>query len=173
MRRAAKYLYWRGVEIDLIVPRLLMSLPLIYSWRTAALNRIGCDLHPTARIEAGARLIGRNLSMGEGAYVNSGVLLDTSRRPITLGARVHVGPRAMLLTDGHDVGRGDQRAGEWTHKPVAVGDGAWVGAGAIVLPGVTVAPGCVIAAGAVVARDTEPHGLYAGVPATRVRDLTP
>jgi acetyltransferase-like isoleucine patch superfamily enzyme len=40
-----------------------------------------------------------------------------------------------------------------------------------VLPGVTVAAGCVTAAGAVVAADTEPDGLYAGVPATRIRDL--
>lgn len=52
-----------------------------------------------------------------------------------------------------------------------VGDGCWIGANATILPGVTVAPGCVIAAGAVVTKDTEPDGLYAGVPARRVRDL--
>lgn len=32
-------------------------------------------------------------------------------------------------------------------------------------------PGCVIAAGAVVTRDAEPDGLYAGVPARRIRSL--
>jgi acetyltransferase-like isoleucine patch superfamily enzyme len=31
---------------------------------------------------------------------------------------------------------------------------------------------CVVAAGAVVTGDCEPDGLYAGVPARRVRDLT-
>ena len=42
---------------------------------------------------------------------------------------------------------------------------------AIILPGVTIAEGCVIAAGAVVNKSTEPDGLYAGVPARRVKDL--
>jgi maltose O-acetyltransferase len=42
-----------------------------------------------------------------------------------------------------------------------------------VLPGVTVGDGCVIAAGAVVNADCQPDGLYAGVPARRVRDLEP
>ena len=37
--------------------------------------------------------------------------------------------------------------------------------------GVTVGDGCVLAAGAVVTGDCEPDGLYAGVPARRVKDL--
>jgi maltose O-acetyltransferase len=41
----------------------------------------------------------------------------------------------------------------------------------MLLPGVTVGDGCVIAAGSVVTGDCEPHGVYAGVPAKRVRDL--
>jgi maltose O-acetyltransferase len=40
-----------------------------------------------------------------------------------------------------------------------------------VLPGVTIGAGCAVAAGAVVTADCEPDGLYAGVPARRVRDL--
>ncbi|WP_447643573.1 acyltransferase [Nocardioides zeae] len=52
-----------------------------------------------------------------------------------------------------------------------IGNGAWIGARALILPGVSVSEGCVIAAGAVVNRNTEPHGLYAGVPARRIRDL--
>jgi hypothetical protein len=39
------------------------------------------------------------------------------------------------------------------------------------LPGVVIGPGCVIAAGAVVVSDCKPNGLYAGVPARRLRDL--
>jgi acetyltransferase-like isoleucine patch superfamily enzyme len=41
----------------------------------------------------------------------------------------------------------------------------------MIMPGVEVGPGCVVAAGAVVIKDCEPNGLYAGVPAKRVRDL--
>ena len=38
--------------------------------------------------------------------------------------------------------------------------------------GVTVGDGCVVAAGAVVREDCEPGGLYAGVPARRVKKLS-
>ena len=47
----------------------------------------------------------------------------------------------------------------------------WLGARVVVLPGVQVAPGCIVGAGAVVTRDTEPDGVYVGVPARRIRDL--
>jgi maltose O-acetyltransferase len=54
---------------------------------------------------------------------------------------------------------------------VSVGNGSWLGTGVTVLPGVTIGEGCVIAAGAVVTADCAPDGLYAGVPARRIRDL--
>lgn len=57
------------------------------------------------------------------------------------------------------------------HRDVRIGMGTWIGAGAVVLPGVTIGPGCVVAAGAVVVRHCEPNGLYAGVPARRVKEI--
>ncbi|WP_372495087.1 acyltransferase [Nocardioides pinisoli] len=50
-------------------------------------------------------------------------------------------------------------------------NGAWIGAAVTVLPGVTIGPGCVVAAGSVVTADCQANGLYAGVPARRIRDL--
>jgi maltose O-acetyltransferase len=47
----------------------------------------------------------------------------------------------------------------------------WMGARVTVLPGVTVGDGCVIAAGAVVTKDCEPGGVYAGLPARRIRSV--
>ncbi len=91
--------------------------------------------------------------------------------PIRIGERVRVGPRTMILTGAHEIGDRTRRGGDLTPRPVTVGDGCWLGAGVTVLPGVTVAPGCVVGAGAVVTRDTAPDGVYAGVPARRVRDL--
>jgi maltose O-acetyltransferase len=140
--------------------------------RTRLLNRFGCRLHPSARIEMGATLIGRNLVGGDGAYVNTGVLIDAANATVTIGNAVHIGPRAVLLTDTHDLGPVEQRAGANQSVPLTIGDGVWIGAAAVLLPGAVIAPGCVIAAGAIVTGDTEPNGLYAGVPARRVRDLT-
>jgi sugar O-acyltransferase (sialic acid O-acetyltransferase NeuD family) len=50
-------------------------------------------------------------------------------------------------------------------------DRCFVGLNATIRDGVRLAEGSFIAAGAVVAADTEPDGLYVGVPARRVKDL--
>jgi maltose O-acetyltransferase len=114
---------------------------------------------------------GRRLAIGAGSFVNTGCLLDASA-PLTIGNHVSIGHGAMLVTSTHDLGGEAQRAGAWTARPVTVEDGVWIGARALILPAVTVGRGCVVAAGAVVQSDCEPNGLYAGVPARRVRDLS-
>ncbi|NED96367.1 hypothetical protein G1H11_13735 [Phytoactinopolyspora alkaliphila] len=57
-----------------------------------------------------------------------------------------------------------------TGRPVSIADDVWIGATATVTPGTFVAEGCIIGAGAVVTRDTEPYGIYGGVPARRLRE---
>ena len=52
---------------------------------------------------------------------------------------------------------------------VRIGSDVWIGVGATVLDGVDVSDGSVIAAGAVVTKNTEPYGIYAGIPAKLVR----
>nr|WP_246298615.1 DapH/DapD/GlmU-related protein [Nocardioides panaciterrulae] len=79
--------------------------------------------------------------------------------------------RVLFCTATHEIGPASRRAGEQVKADITVGDGVWIGAGAQVMPGVTIGDGCVIAAGTVVVRDCAPHGMYAGVPARRVRDL--
>lgn len=54
--------------------------------------------------------------------------------------------------------------------PVCIGNNVLLSRNCILLPGVRIADGCVIGAGAVVTKDTEPFGIYAGVPARRIAD---
>lgn len=110
-----------------------------------------------------------SVTCGPGCFINNQVYFDAG--PVRLGTGVFLGPRSMILTGDHPIGDPSRRAGDGSHNPVSIGDGSWVGAGAIILPGVTIHEGCVIGAGAVVVSDCEPHGVYAGVPARRIRDL--
>lgn len=50
-----------------------------------------------------------------------------------------------------------------------IGERCFLGLNSTIRDGVSVAPGCFIAAGALVTADTEPDGLYMGVPARRHR----
>ncbi|QHC60054.1 acyltransferase [Rathayibacter sp. VKM Ac-2760] len=137
-------------------------------WR--ALRALGWRDLAAPTIKRGGWINGHRLSIGPGGFLAVGVYLDAAA-PITIGREVMIGPHAMVLTSTHAVGGPERRGGASEYHPVSIGDGCWIGAGAIVLPGVAVAAGCVIAAGAVVTEDTEPHGLYGGVPARRLKDL--
>ena len=53
--------------------------------------------------------------------------------------------------------------------PTKIGSDVWIGTKAVVRDGVTIGHGCVIGAGAVVTKDTEPYGIYVGVPAKLTR----
>ncbi|MCV7679015.1 MULTISPECIES: acyltransferase [Micrococcus] len=138
--------------------------------RPARLDRFGLRAPQGVWISANVRILDPTLlTLGEGVYLNREVYIDNG--PVTLGRNVYVGPRAMIITAKHSLGGPELRAGDGGPEPVVIGDGTWIGAGAIILPGLTVGAECIVAAGAVVTKDCTPNGLYAGVPARRIRDL--
>ncbi len=158
--------------LALIVPSRAVSVPM----RRRLMQACGVHLDDSAWICEGTEWRcddPGDITVGRETFVNYGSLIDASWGPIEIGAEVWIAPRVTLVTASHEIGPASRRAGAFRRLPLSVGDGCWLGLGSTVLPGVTVAPGCVIAAGAVVARDTAPDGLYAGVPARRLRDLPP
>jgi acetyltransferase-like isoleucine patch superfamily enzyme len=78
----------------------------------------------------------------------------------TVGHHDEITDRPMALTG--------EKAG-----PITLEEDVWVSANVTITANTTIAKGCVIGANAVVTRDTEPMGLYAGVPARRLRDRGP
>lgn len=134
------------------------------------LRRLGFDIAAGARIRGGATITGRRIALGPNTYVGAEPFLDGDAG-ITVGADCDLGPRVSIYSVTHEIGTRHHRAGAQRQRPVHIGNGVWIGGSATVLPGVQIGDGCIIAAGAVVAHDCKPHGLYAGVPARRVRDL--
>ena len=124
-----------------------------------------------AYIWPGVEIHGTRCVIGDGSWINCGVHFDCSEAEVAIGKNVGVAMGVMFVTSSHEIGNSERRAGVMHYQPVTVEDGVWIGARAVILPGCTVGHGCVIAAGAVVAQSCEANGLYAGVPARRVRDL--
>lgn len=108
------------------------------------------------------------ISIGDRTFLNRSCYI---RPNVTVGKNVNLGPFVKLITDGHEVGGPEKRAGDNHWKPIVIGDGAWLGAGVMVLGGVTIGASTIVAAGAVVTRDLPPNVLAAGIPATVVRQL--
>ncbi|MGU3432738.1 DapH/DapD/GlmU-related protein [Actinomycetes bacterium M1A6_2h] len=114
----------------------------------------------------------RNISIGDGSFINSDVMLE-GWGGIDIGSNVDIGPRVTVLTSTHILGPAQRRAGRLASKRVVIGDGSWIGAGAIIFPGVTIGPGAVVGAGAVVLRDVPADVMVVGVPAEIARDYVP
>lgn len=137
--------------------------------RLRLLQRQGLDIEP-AQIYPRCYFHSANLHVGRDAMLNHGVHIENVER-VVIGPRTQVGIFTTIVTSTHEIGDHEMRAAAWHRHPVSVGAGCWLGARVLILPGVTVGDGCIVAAGAVVADDCRPDGLYAGVPARRVRDL--
>jgi len=170
--RKLPWMVWHNLATivrDLWVNRLGGSVLLPYPLRWVVYRIYGIQAQ-TINIKSGRWFTGRRVRLGKGVFVNHGVLFD-ALGGIEVGDNCRLGMQVLLCTSTHELGGPEQRAGRAVGRPIVVGRGCWLGARVLVLPGVTIGEGCVVAAGAVVTSDCAPHGLYAGVPARRLRDL--
>jgi len=119
-------------------------------------------------VQLGCRFLnGRKISLGQRNVINFGCLFDGRKFQVHTGDDVSIGPKASILTLGHDPQSPDfaDRGGD-----VIIGNRVWIGYQAIILPGVEIGEGSVVAAGAVVTKSVEPFTIVAGVPARKVGD---
>jgi acetyltransferase-like isoleucine patch superfamily enzyme len=133
-------------------------------------------LHPrlsfanSAHIAPLCSLEHNRIRIGRSCYINRGVQF-CGHEDIVIGNDCAVGFETMFVTVSHDGCHQDRRSSGHVELPIAVGNGVWIGARVTILPGAVIEDGCIIAAGAVVTGRCLAHGLYAGVPARRVKDL--
>jgi len=141
--------------------------------RFLLLRTVGLDLQ-TKSVKAKCYFNTKNVSIGKDTYINyncSFYSADKQGGLINIGRSCFFAMNVLVITMTHATGTARQRAGEKKYYPVTIEDGCWIGANSTILPGVCIGKGCIIAAGSVVNTDCAPHGLYAGVPARRIKDL--
>lgn len=84
------------------------------------------------------------VSIRDHTFINSDSYI---RQQTVIGSRVLLGPFVRLISDTHDLGTTQQRAGKGKVAAVTVGDGAWIGANVTVIGPVTIGAGSMVAAG--------------------------
>lgn len=117
-------------------------------------------IHPSA-------IIGENVSIGKGTVIIAGVVVNTS---------AEIGECCIINTSstiGHDV-----KVLDFTHIAPGVnvaghtiiGKNCWIGIGTSVIQNINICDDCFIGAGAVVVKNIGISGVYAGIPAKKIRD---
>jgi len=161
------FTYWKYIN-------WIQSSPLMPAWlRTQFLILCGAKIHSSVRISSHVFIGSNRLSISKNVFINIGCFLDGNEE-IVIEEAVRVGPYTKFLTASHTINPDIfRRAGisKNINLPVFVGRGSWIGIGATILPGVRIEEGCIIGAGALVIKSTKPNGLYAGLPARRIKDL--
>lgn len=138
-----------------------------HSWRSLLLRIFGaklgstCHFYPKARIWAPWNLICEDrVTLGDDAEIYN-------PSPLTMGSHCIVSQGAYICGATHEYNNPEFRL---VHFPMRLGPYSWVCARATVNPGVNVGAGAILALGSVATRDLEPFGIYAGIPARKVKE---
>jgi putative colanic acid biosynthesis acetyltransferase WcaF len=120
-----------------------------------------CHFYPGSKIWAPWNLTCADLvAVGDGAEIYNPA-------PLRLGSHAIVSQGAYVCGATHDF---DDPAFPLLAFSMDIGAYAWICARALVSPGVNVCEGAVLGLGSVATRDLEPWGVYAGVPAVKVKE---
>jgi acetyltransferase-like isoleucine patch superfamily enzyme len=114
----------------------------------------------------------KNLTIGKGTFVNSGVRFQCPNGgEITIGRNVLIGPNSQFETLNHEISLNENGRRPNIIKPIIIEDFVWIGARAVILQGVKIGKGSIIAAGAVVTKDVPANSIVGGVPAKLIKTI--
>ncbi|MDT8861131.1 acyltransferase [Alkalihalobacillus sp. MEB130] len=164
MKHSLSTIIW-NLLVNVIAKSILTHQKIRY-----ILYRIAGMRTKSPNIRSGCTFRGKSIFIEKGVFLNHNVFIDAWER-VTIKENTAIGFDVLICTSSHKIGDTHKRSGESKRKSIVIGKGCWIGARATILSGVTIGDGCVIAAGAVVNKDCKPNGLYAGVPAKRIKDL--
>lgn len=104
------------------------------------------------------------ISVAQGTVIGDRCELD-GRGGLVIGKNCNLSSEVHIWSAQHSVQSSNF---EYTTQKVEIGDYCWISSNTIILPGVKMGDGSVLAAGAVLTKDTEPYGVYAGIPAKKI-----
>jgi putative colanic acid biosynthesis acetyltransferase WcaF len=143
------------------------SLRPMFAWRAMVLRIFGakmgpgCKFYPKSKVWAPWNLVCEDLV----AVADDAEIYNPS--PIYFGSHAIVSQGAYICGATHLYNEPEFRLVSF---PMRLGAYSWICARAAVNPGVNVGEGAILALGSVATKDLEPFGIYAGVPARKVKE---
>lgn len=139
----------------------------LHAWRALLLRSFGAQMGPRCHFYPGSRVWAPwNLICADQVSAADGVEIYNPA-PIRFGSHAILSQQAYICGATHDY---DDPAFPLIAYSMSFGDFSWICARASVAPGVDVGEGAVLGLGSVATRSLEPWTVYAGVPATKVKE---
>jgi putative colanic acid biosynthesis acetyltransferase WcaF len=139
----------------------------LHAWRAFLLRCFGatlgpdCHFYPRSKVWAPWNLVcADQITLADGAEIYNPA-------PMRFGSHVIISQDGFLCGATHDY---DDPRFPLLAYAMEFGAYSWVCARASVAPGVNLGEGAVLGMGSVATRDLEPWGVYAGVPAVKVKE---
>lgn len=136
-------------------------------WKRYLLRLFGAKVSSKAVVYSTAKIfMPWNLTMEDYACIADDVQCYNAA-PIHIGANATISQRAFLCTASHDISDPHHKQ---IHKPITIGDRAWVCAESYIGPGVTIGEGAVVGARGCVYKDVKPWTVVGGNPAKYIKE---
>jgi len=160
---------------------------------------IGQEVKIGNGVKIGSMAILSNTEIGDNSFIEGRVITTGyGRGKIRIGKECYVGIYNVMdwsndITIGDYVHISGPSTGIWTHSsaemclnsiplnekteefrptaPVVIGSNVYIGGNCTIYPGVTIEHHSIIAPNSAVTKDVEPHTMYGGVPAIKIKDL--
>lgn len=114
----------------------------------------------------------QNIFIDEDTMINDNTMIHASpNAKIVIGDHCMISYYVCLRTQAHnylDTTIPMKHQGQ-QEKDIVIGNDVWIGYGAQIMPGIHIGDGAVIGAGAIVTKDCDAYGVYAGVPAKKIK----
>jgi maltose O-acetyltransferase len=137
--------------------------------------RQSCDIHPAAVL--GDVILDRNVSIGEGSYMNSGQIFAGANSKVKIGRYCAIGYGVHIKARSHDPSKPTRLGMDDKHltkeADIVIGDNVWIGDNVFIGPGIELGEHCIVGANSVVTHSIPAYAVVGGVPARLIRMQQP
>lgn len=121
-------------------------------------------------IGPGSKII--NTSIGRFCSIGEGVKVVLGRHPLHTWVSTHPSFYSQKKQAGFTMAESEK----WDTRKIIgkenyecmIGNDVWIGDNVMILSGIEINDGCVLGAGTIVTKNTEPYGIYVGIPARKI-----
>jgi maltose O-acetyltransferase len=131
------------------------------------------NIHPT--VVLGDVILDKNVSIGQGTYMNSGQVFAGEKSHVKIGKFCAIGYNVHIKARTHDPTQPTRESLHGMHlrleEDIVIGDHVWIGDNVFIRHGIVIGDHAIIGANSVVTKNVSAYTVVGGVPARIIKQL--